>query len=93
MTPASLAWNAPVLAVVHLLGPEPDYLPLALELGPDGAVVHTSLHQPTGCLFELICLMYGGGLDNQRHSKTRVAQCISMQPLINGVETTNFNLG
>jgi hypothetical protein len=35
-----------------------------LELGPDDAEGHTSLPQLNGCHFDLICVVFGGGLGN-----------------------------
>ncbi len=64
-----------------------------LELVPCGAERHTSLPQLNGCPFYFIAVVFGGGLDNQRQNNTELAQCDSVWSLINGVETTNFNIG
>jgi hypothetical protein len=38
-------------------------------------------------------VVFGGSLNNQRHSKLELAKCNSMQSLIIGVETMNFDQG
>jgi hypothetical protein len=64
-----------------------------LELGPDGAEIHTSTLSPTAAILTSFLWYLVEVFENQRHGKTELAQCNNAWFITNGMETVKSDLG